>query len=71
MKRKNYKKEPKKLDQYKWAVREKTHGYDSFPERFETKKQALYYIRSEMKVWPETVYELFKIESNFVEAWER
>ena len=69
MKRVKYRKEPKKINQ-KWAVRELgEYGYDDI-NFFSTKKEALEHIREEIKAWRGGyTYELFKISSNFIEAW--
>jgi hypothetical protein len=73
MRRVKYKTEPKKINQ-RWAVRELgEYGYDDI-NFFSTKKEALEYIRAEIKEWKEPysfyTYELFKISSNFIEAWK-
>lgn len=69
MRRINYKTEPRK-PKTGWLVKELFKGKEEGSVQFETKKEAMEWIREQIKLWPrDYTYELFKIQANFIEAW--
>lgn len=68
MKRIKYRTEPRKPKTV-WYVGEMLGDEEVDGKQFETKKEAIKWIRKELKYLPDYTFELFKIQANFIEAW--